>query len=280
MKKLACFMVPTMLLQTIGCGGSIGNVIKDLPIPNFPSNPSNNLPAQYQSSRASNSSPVEELAKKDIRTATNIGNIVGLVTGGVAGNALCKKYKDCANNPQIKLLAIAAAAKLGSNIGSAFGNEIGETAANRRRAYATEHAYLESEIAASEKAIATREQDLKQNDLEITEVRRRIAELQAKQALTAAEIADAKKIHRELTTQKETNNILLVQYNEKIAYLDHALKTSELSADAKQEDKARWKNKYVSLKDKRDELTRQRDGVETQNALLSNDQKILEKIIT
>lgn len=228
----------------------------------------------------SGGSPVDQLAEKDISNATFIGNVAGIAGGAILGNKLCGNSKHCKNNKQINQLMVAAMMKLGSDVGSKFGKEIGEAAANRRKSYATEHDYLESEISASENAITVREEGIQSTNSEISSTRARIKELEAKESLTRSEISEAKKLRKSLEEQVETNNNLVVQYNEKIAYLDYALNTSEENAEAKKEDKAMWQKKHASLTEKRDALVKQRESVEQQNAQLTNDQQVLKKIIT
>jgi hypothetical protein len=229
---------------------------------------------------ADNASPVEQLAREDISKATTIGKVTGGVIGGTTGNVVCNKNEDCRNNSAYRTVVLAASTAGGVVIGEAIGKQIGETAANRRRAYASEHEYLESEISASEKAIAVREKDIESNALEIERTRKRIAELEARQSLTQSEIDEAKNLKKQLKAETDRNNTLIVQYNEKIAYLDHALKTSEESAKAKQEDIELWQKKHGSLQEKRDTLLKQRDTVAQQNDQLDKDQKILDKVLT
>lgn len=225
-------------------------------------------------------SPIEQLAKEDIRKATTIGNYLGMITGGSAAVYFCKKNSRACDNKEVRIAVVGVMLKLGSNIGSSIGGEIGETAANRRRAYASEHDYLESEIQASERAIAVREEDILETNNDIEMSRQRITELTEKDELTRNEIKEAKKIKKNLKRKVEKNNTLMVQYNEKIAYLDHSLATSEKSANDKKEDKDLWKKKHASLQEKRDALMAQRDAVEDQNGQLANDQRMLDKILS
>lgn len=225
-------------------------------------------------------SPVEELAREDIRKSETIGNYIGIIAGGGLTIKACKKYARACDHPTVKGLVATAMVKLGSEIGTYIGGAIGQVAADRRLAYATEQDYLDSEIAASEKAVSVREEGITKANSEIATAEKRIIELKEKESLTRKEIKEAKKIRKDFDKKIETNSFLLAQYSEKIAYLDHALETSEAKAKETKEDTVAWQNKYDSLKEKRDGLQQQHDVVESQNIQLSSNQKILEEIIT
>jgi hypothetical protein len=250
---------------------------------NLPGNskPKETPPAPAPQQNSGKTSPIEELAKKDISKATTIGNYAGMIAALPVANYACKKMgKNCMDNPIVKAAVYPVIVKLGSEIGSTIGKELGTTAANRRRHYAKEHEYLESEIKASEKAINIRKSEMQATDQKMARAEQRIKALEGKKSLTKKEIAEAKKFKKEIAQVVKNNETLVVQYNEKIAYLDTALSTSEENLKKTKDDKKLWQRKYNSLKNKRDGLVEQRDSVKQQDTQLAGDQRALDKLLT
>lgn len=233
-----------------------------------------------ESKEDNSKSPIEELAKEDISKATTIGKYAVGGLGGIFGVVACKKFLGDGCSGQAAVISAGLGATAGAKLGKIIGKSVGEKAANRRRVYASEQEYLDSEIKASQKAIVVRKKGIKDTNHKITKSEQRIAYLQKKSTLTQRELAEAKAL--KASTEKELNNtnILLGQYKEKVAYLDKTLETSEAEAKAKKENIAAWKKKYAVLKTRRDKLQAQQAEVEQQKVALESSKKALDTLIS
>lgn len=221
-------------------------------------------------------SPLEDLAKKDIKKAKRIGQFAGGLAGGTLAYVLSGDTKD--KGQRIKIVATGVGA--GVVIGGEIGKKIGERAANRRRQYAREYDYLQSEITASEKAISVRESELEKSEKEIVKVQTHIAELQAKEKLTKKDKKKAKKLKRKLEKQIKENELLLAQYEEKIGYLDHALSTSTADADSTTDEIKLYERKHASLTQKKQELMAQYVNVGEQGELMASNHQLLDNMLS
>jgi chromosome segregation ATPase len=223
-------------------------------------------------------SPIEQLAEEDIRKSKRIGEILGDAAVIYATKKWCEEHSCNPNNP-VDQLAISTIEKQARKPVEAMSEQVGVLAANRRRQYASEYDYLESEIEASEKAISIREKDIQSNNKEIESSSQEIKTLQDKSALTQQDIRTARTLQANTEQQLAESKLTLAQYDEKLDYLDASLKNSESAATKNKEDKARWEEKYSNLKQKRDALLGQRAVIASQNDNLTRDQKALNNLL-
>lgn len=218
-------------------------------------------------------SPLEELAQKDISKSRSRGQQIGGAVATVLGAVLSKDI----DNRAVRTIAIAGSAGLGVHVGGRIGEEMGKRAADRRLAYAKEHDFLESEIEASERAIAMRELELEEADATIEHKQARIAELQEREHLTREQLAEARTLKQDLISQVEENQELMVSYEEKLTYLTHVLETSEAEADATEEERDLHRERYASLVERKDQLLAQYQGLQQRNEMLAANVRSLEE---
>lgn len=273
--KPIIYLILSGALVSITAQAQLGKWIKELPLPggNKPQQPVANSPA----SNVNLSSPVDELAKKDVAKCQTIGAMLGAVAGGVAGHYAGKELTDDKN---VRVLTTGVGAVVGGKVGSSLGEQIGQVAANRRKQYNTEQQFLESEIAASEKAIAVRQAELDNTNAEIERTHARIAELNAKASLTQKEKAEVQTLKNNIKEEITKNKLLAEQYDEKIAYLKSVLETSKVEANATAEEKESWERKHASLTAKMNDLNAQRTTTAEQGSQLAGSQKLLENMKT
>lgn len=219
------------------------------------------------------SSPVEELAKKDVSKSKAVGQVIG---GLIAGYACHKKLPSM---PFGRQAAVAACAVGGATLGGPLGKYIGEAIAIRRLKYASEYEFLESEISASEKAIETRESELDKTKSDIDDAEKQIAELKNKEALTQADIAKAKSLKKETEAQLEENSLLADRYNDTLLYLNDTIKDSEENIASLKEDKQKTQQSLDNLKIKRDNLANQLAAIQTQSSRLEEQNSVLENLL-
>lgn len=225
-----------------------------------------------------NSSPIEQLAKEDIRKASLIGNWVGLVAGYVGAVKLCEKNQSLCDNDLVKQAIIQGMIQVGSGLGKQIGGAIGTKAADRRKLYASENDFLDSEIEASEKAISVREHELTENEEAIASKKSRIKALQERKMLTEQEIAESKALKSDIEEQISYNEELLAHYDEKLIYLNAVIDESEISPNSTKEELEFWEVKHKKLQDQRNELVELRNKVAHQNTQLTTDKEILENM--
>lgn len=266
----------------LGIGDKLKKLTEKFPKKSNQDDPSTSKVAENgaDSKEDHSKSPVEELAKEDISKATTIGKYTGAAVGGVAALLLCKKLLGgLCDTGAGQALAISAGGIGGAKLGALIGKNVGEKAANRRRIYASEQEYLESEIKASQKAIVVRKKGIKDTNQKIKNSEQRIAYLQKKSALTQKELAEAKELKASTDEELKNTEILLGQYTEKVAYLDKTLATSEAEAKAKKENISAWEKKYAVLKARRNKLQAQQAEVEQQKVALESSKEALGKLI-
>lgn len=221
-------------------------------------------------------SPVEELANNDVRKSRNVGRVLG----GILGAGVAYKASENVDDDGKRAAITAAGAAAGVAIGGKVGEKIGQVAADRRRQYASEKEFLDSEIAASEKAITVREQDINKVNAEIAQTRQRVDELVAKADLTQQERKEAENIKQDIEQTIEENEKLLKSYDEKIAYLEHSLETSKAEAHASAEEKEEWEQRYSELKRKTSKLIAQRSAMQEQTQQLAESREDLEDALS
>lgn len=218
-------------------------------------------------------SPVAELAKEDISTSRTVGSVVGAMIAGYA----C--YRKAQSLPAIgRGLAVAACGAVGSELGGALGEVVGEAIAIRRLKYASEYEFLESEIEATENALSTRQAQLDATRQELDELKIKVADLESRESLTAEEMATAKALKADLEVKIAENKMLEERYNDTLVYLNDTLAESESNIADLQEDKESTQAKLEDAKQKRDELLAQLSQVRLQSTELAATQTSLNTI--
>lgn len=165
------------------------------------------------------SSPVEELAKEDIKTSQTIGQVVG----GLAGLYICNRK---IGNIPGRNAAITACTVGGAWLGGQIGENVGGAIAIRRLKYASEYEFLDSEIKASESALTTREAKLEQTKADIASAEKRISTLQKNAALTEAQKKEALALKADVTARMEDNAKQKELYDGILKYQDELLESS------------------------------------------------------
>lgn len=209
-------------------------------------------------------SPLDELAEQDVNSSRRTGQTVGAVIGGVLGGVLGRNRDSEAE----RVVAIVGGAGAGYMLGGRVGEAMGQRAAERRRAYAREHEFLEAEIAASERAIAAQQQSIDSTEEDIVATESRIAQLEDGSDMTRAQLAEARTLKADLEQRIAENETLMASYQEKLTYLTHVLETSEADADATAEEVAMHEQRYATLVEKKDNLLAQYEGLEARNGKL------------
>jgi DNA repair exonuclease SbcCD ATPase subunit len=217
-------------------------------------------------------SPLDELAERDVQNSKAAGQKTGAVAGGVAGWVLSKNRDSTTERVAITAAAVGA----GSFVGGQIGEAVGKRAAARRHQYAKEYEFLESEIAASERAIAVREEELERTDQEIAQNESRIDELKSQESLTRRELEEAKQLKVELQQQQAENESLMADYDEKIAYLTHVLDSSKVEGDATEAEREKYEQRHAALTAKRTRLLAQYESLQTRNQQLADNLQDLE----
>lgn len=255
-----------------GWGDVLNTLSKSLPLDgNIQTAETDEQPAEITPS------PVESLASEDIRKSEKVGTVTGAAVGAVVG------YKVAGNNTNDKNMqkvATVGGAILGGMVGKQIGNKVGQVAANRRKQYASEQEFLESEIAASEKALSIREQDIKSTNEKIASMQKRIDQLSAKSELTTKEREESEALRTSVSQTIEENKALLNEYEDKIAYLEYSLETSELSANATATEKQQWEDKYAKLQSKTKQLVAQRGTLQEQTIQLAKSKEALDNALS
>ena len=221
-------------------------------------------------------SPVEELANNDVRKSRNIGKAVGALLGAGAAALATKNVDD----GQKRSAIIVGSALAGGALGDQVGKKLGETAAKRRRQYASEQEFLESEIAASENAIEVRQQDIDEVNSRVAQNEKRVEEFKAKAHLTRKEKEEAENLKQEIERTIAQNEQIMKDYDEKIAYLQHSLETSKAEATASAEEKEKWEQRYADLKGKTSNLIAQRSAMQEQTQQLAQSREDLNDVLS
>ncbi len=226
-------------------------------------------------------SPVSYLAKDDVaaaieadrQKATWIGRGVGGVIGFLAANEFSEKLGLSKTEGRVILTGI------GIYAGDQIGKAVAEVAAKRRRQYAKEHDYLESEIQAASSAVSVRESKLRDAEEAILSRRAKLAELEAARIRSAADLAYAQAELQRVEADLAATGTLIASYEGGLKYIDEALKTSQAAANASAQERVEWEQKKKDLNDQRgllaDQLKRLK-GVETD---LTADKKRLDTLI-
>lgn len=185
-------------------------------------------------------SPVDQLARNDIVKSTVIGAgggaAAGCVIAEIAG-ANCGK-----------------GAAIGAAVGAAGGLAVGAIAADRRKTYTTEAAYLDTEIAATTTAVETKSAQLQHANAELKDTQTAVAALEAKHRKNINVSAEARTEIAALQTKIKDYNDTLATYQQSIQYLDEIAKTSQPKPG---EDPAALKIRQAKLQEKKTDLQKQ-----------------------
>ena len=199
-------------------------------------------------------SPLEALAKEDVKKARKLGRWVGAALG--AATAVVVAHNNGANDQQ-KALAGAGGGGVGWLIGDQVGAKVGNTIAARRLHYGKEHAFLEAEIQTADKAVSTRERQLIETERQAEARQAEIARLEASTKQTRKEIKAAEEELEAVNAKVIENNKLLEEYRSALDYLDQTLTSSAPESDATEAERVKWEQKKAALTAKRSELAAQ-----------------------
>jgi len=179
------------------------------------------------------------------------------------------------------MVAVGGGAIVGGVVGSKVGEAIGHTVAQRRRQYASEHEFLESEIRATGAAIAIREEKLAAMDHENRQRKDDIAQLEVSTQDRKKVSKSAKKLLAWVEKRIAENKILLDDYQGALEYLDQTLNTSTLSLEAmaNEERTAQWEKKKTALTEKRGELALQYSQLQGVGESLEQDKARLSELV-
>ncbi len=190
------------------------------------------------------SSPVEKLARRDVRNSAFAGAALGALGGAIIGNNVGDRNAE-------------RGALIGATAGALIGAGVGKIAADRRRAFASEQAYLESEIAIANEAVDAKEKELVAAEAEIVRTDQLISELQQQRANNRNVSAAAESEIETLNNQIQGYESELLDYKNSIDYLKEALDTSEQEAAQAGSDRMQVEALQEQLLAKRNDLESQ-----------------------
>lgn len=222
-------------------------------------------------------SPLDDLAEQDVKKSRGLGRTIGGIWGAAGGILIAKEQG--ASTEQAIAAGVAGAA-IGAAAGDQIGKKIGEIAAQRRLQYAAEHEFLESEIAASQRAIDSRQKALQEADQQLISIESEIATLEAAEELNSRDLRDAKKLREEILEKKASNEALISSYSEKIAYLNETLESSKARASATEEEQKLWQQRHQQLLVKRNDLETQYADLQKQNNRLVKSEMSIAAILS
>lgn len=154
-------------------------------------------------------SPVDSLTEEtkwDRAVSIGLGTIIGAVGGAILAKQLGGDAR--------------TGALIGAGAGALVGGVAGEIIAERRKAYVTEQAYLDDEIAKTNVAIKTKQSDIQRARADLNQTRDEIDRLQTLQISSDAKAVEARKISGQLKTRLSHYNETLQNYQKSIDYLD------------------------------------------------------------
>jgi len=180
--------------------------------------------------------PIEQLAKNDVNTMVMAGAVVGGVTGAWWGDKKDKPFEGAA---------------IGATLGAAIGKQVGQTAANRRKKYASEIAFLDAEISSTNKAIAARRSQVTETRSQSSRTRSAANRLRNQ---SNPDTSSVKNSLKEADTMIAENNSTINNYRVAIAYLDKVIASSSAQKDASG---SSWRKRVSTLQQKRSALISQ-----------------------
>ena len=190
-------------------------------------------------------SPIEALARQDVANGRNVGALGGAAIGAVVG--------------QNTKLGRENGMRLGYIVGSFTGQQIGQIVATRRLQYDSEKAYIEAEIAATQRAISSKSQQIRSLREKMNQTRRDISELERKHRSNQDVTAEANRKVSVLDGIIANNEASLSKFKDTINYLDEAIATSRKRPD-----------KTPGLEAERNNLIAKKDEVQSQFRSLQN----------
>ena len=185
-------------------------------------------------------SPLDELAKADVRNAERTGVKIG-ETVGAAVELFVPKARG------------KGAVLGGALVGYYTGKQIGEMAAARRKEYGSQAEFLDAEISTANKAVSSKEKGIADLRQRLANTKAEIASLAKRRRANEDVTSDARDKLEELDKQIASNNTLLAEYHDAAAYLDDVLNTP----DPQGEKTGNLESKRDALQERKKELAAQ-----------------------
>lgn len=193
------------------------------------------------------STPIEDIAQQDVVKSRSTGESIGALGGALVDQYYGQKH----HLPPQMFQRI-----LGSS-GATIGTQVGRKLAERRRAYATEYDFLRSETASTEKAIATKEDQIAAFRKKHNEIDSEIDHLKDEERHNHDVTIDAGKLLDRVNGQIEADRQLMTKYSNGILYLAEAIRTSKEAANQT----AELERERNQLSAKRTSLLRQYEDI-------------------
>lgn len=153
-------------------------------------------------------SPVEELARRDVRKMAVAGRWASIVTDEVL-------KRTTKLDPRARHIIAGA--------GGQMIRAVGPMVAKRRLEFASQEDFVESEIRATERAIASQRNQIQQLRGNLTKIRSETGELRRKRSAHEDVSRQAAGLHSKIEGDIESNKAVLVSYQKNIAYLDEVI---------------------------------------------------------
>ena len=158
--------------------------------------------------------PVQDLARQDV--------LKSVVVGAVAGAATAYTITEVTGGDDSEKWAL-----IGAGVGAVGGLFAGNVAAKRRKAFASEQAYLEAEISDTKVAISSKEQQIVEAEARVQATQQTIADLQKRRAANE-DISEAIQIElTQLDSDIKEYDATLARYEASLEYLEESLEKSK-----------------------------------------------------
>tara|TARA_B100001971_G_C18257412_1_gene583369 strand:+ start:2162 stop:2914 length:753 start_codon:yes stop_codon:yes gene_type:complete len=167
--------------------------------------------------------PVQDLARQDV--------LKSVVVGAVAGAATAYTITEATGGDDSEKWAL-----IGAGVGAVGGLIAGNVAAKRRKAFASEQAYLEAEISDTKVAISSKEQQIVEAEARVRATQQTITDLQKRQAANE-DISEAIQVElTQLGFDIKEYEATLARYEASLEYLEESLgKSKKREADTAHE---------------------------------------------
>jgi chromosome segregation ATPase len=189
------------------------------------------------------------------------------MVGGALGAALGyeraeKKLKETSDTTKEQRAAVRANemvkyGAVGAAVGGLTGAAIGNVAANRRKHYARENAFLDSEIQVADKAIVAKKNRITELENEVTRSKKKIDQLEEQHKKNVDISKDLEAEQKRLETAIASNTEELKRHEDAISYLNFSLESSKIEAAATEEERKEWVATSADLSARRTSLTDQ-----------------------
>ena len=160
--------------------------------------------------------PVEDLARQDVVKFRDAGIFIGKLASFLMENFFDKNHRF----PRELYRQIPVVTGL-------LGQSVGNVVANRRRAYASEYDYINSEVQSAQKAINRKQDQISSLRSQQASVANQVHSLQAETRHNHNVSAKAASLLEKVNGQIEQNEKLIAKYHDAVLYLDTAIRTSQ-----------------------------------------------------